>query len=84
MQGQHNKKNKSLDTYRRSACWAGEFCKIFDEKMIGLTHKSNDHPELKEMLKKFKIHVSKIYLSDEEVKEDMQTLKENALFIRRS
>ena len=39
---------------------------------------SNDNPELKEMLKKFKIHVSKIYLSDEEVKEDMQTLKENA------
>jgi cytochrome oxidase Cu insertion factor (SCO1/SenC/PrrC family) len=30
------------------------------------------------MLKKFKIHVSKIYLTDEEVKEDMQTLKENA------
>jgi cytochrome oxidase Cu insertion factor (SCO1/SenC/PrrC family) len=30
------------------------------------------------MLKKFKIHVSKIYLSDEEVKEDMETLKENA------
>lgn len=55
-----------------------EYSKIFDEKMIGLTHKSNDHPELKEMLKKFKIHVSKIYLSDEEVKEDMQTLKENA------
>jgi cytochrome oxidase Cu insertion factor (SCO1/SenC/PrrC family) len=46
--------------------------------LIGLTHKSNDHPELKDMLKKFKIHVSKIYLTDEEVKEDMQTLKENA------
>ena len=30
------------------------------------------------MLKRFKIHVSKIYLSDEEVKEDMDTLKENA------
>jgi len=39
--------------------------------LIGLTHKSNDHPELKDMLKKFKIHVSKIYLTDEEVKEDM-------------
>ena len=55
-----------------------EYCKIFDEKLIGLTHKTNDNPELKEMLKKFKIHVSKIYLSEEEVKEDMQTLKENA------
>ena len=30
------------------------------------------------MLKKFKIHVSKIYLTDEEEKEDLETLKENA------
>lgn len=30
------------------------------------------------MLKKFKIHVSKIYLSEEEEKEDLETLKENA------
>ena len=30
------------------------------------------------MLKKFKIHVSKIYLTDEEEKEDMETLKQNA------
>lgn len=30
------------------------------------------------MLKKFKIHVSKIYLTDEEEKEDLKTLQENA------
>lgn len=30
------------------------------------------------MLKKFKIHVSKIFLTDEEEKEDLDTLKENA------
>ena len=30
------------------------------------------------MLKKFKIHVSKIFLTEEEEKEDLETLKENA------
>lgn len=30
------------------------------------------------MLKSFKIHVSKIFLSDEDEKEDMKTLAENA------
>ena len=68
----------SVDPDRDSNERIEEYCKIFDEKLIGLTHKSNDNPELKDMLKKFKIHVSKIYLSDEEVKEDMQTLQENA------
>ena len=43
-----------------------EYCKIFDKNMMGLTHKSNDNPELKETLKKFKIHVSKILLSEAE------------------
>jgi cytochrome oxidase Cu insertion factor (SCO1/SenC/PrrC family) len=55
-----------------------EYCKIFDPSIIGLTHKSNDHPELKDMLRKFKIHVSKIYLTEDEEKEDLETLKENA------
>jgi protein SCO1 len=68
----------SVDPDRDTPNRIDEYCKIFDEHMIGLTHKSNDHPELKDMLRKFKIHVSKIYLTDEEVKEDMQTLKENA------
>ena len=30
------------------------------------------------MLKRFKIHVSKIFLTDEDDKEDMKSLKENA------
>ena len=55
-----------------------EYCKIFDPSLIGLTHKSNDHPELKDMLRKFKIHVSKILLSEEEEKEDMKSLQEHA------
>ena len=34
--------------------------------------------DIKEMLKRFKIHVSKIFLTDEEEKEDLASLKENA------
>ena len=52
--------------------------KIFHKDLIGLTHKANDNPELKNMLKKFKIHVSKIDLSDDDEKEDRETLKQNA------
>jgi len=55
-----------------------EYCRIFHPDLIGLTHKTNDHSELKDLLRKFKIHVSKIYLTDEEEEEDKQTLKENA------
>jgi len=33
---------------------------------------------LKEVLRKFKIHVSKILLTEEEEKEDMASLKEHA------
>ena len=46
--------------------------------MIGLTHKSNDDPELKKILKSFKIHSSKIFLTEEEEKEDEDSLKEVA------
>jgi len=68
----------SVDPDRDSNKRIEEYTKIFHEDLIGLTHKSNDSPELKELLKKFKIHVSKIYLSEEEEKEDMETLKENS------
>jgi cytochrome oxidase Cu insertion factor (SCO1/SenC/PrrC family) len=64
----------SVDPDRDSNERIEEYCKIFDEKLVGLTHKSNSHVELKDMLKKFKIHVSKIYLTDEEEKEDLKTL----------
>lgn len=43
--------------------------------MMGLTHKSNDDPDLKEILKQFKIHSSKIFLTDEEEKEDEEAMK---------
>ena len=65
----------SVDPDRDSNDRIQEYCKIFHEDLIGLTHKSNDHIELKELLKKFKIHVSKIYLSDEETEEDMEELR---------
>jgi cytochrome oxidase Cu insertion factor (SCO1/SenC/PrrC family) len=68
----------SVDPDRDSMKRIEEYCKIFDESLIGLTAKSNDSAELKDMLRKFKIHVSKIYLTDDEEKEDLETLKENA------
>ena len=60
----------SVDPDRDSGERIEEYCKIFNPSMIGLTHKTNDSPELKELLKKFKIHVSKIVLTDEEEAED--------------
>jgi len=56
----------SVDPDRDSNQRIEEYVKIFHEDLVGLTHKSNDQPELKNILKKFKIHVSKIYLSEEE------------------
>ena len=68
----------SVDPDRDSNERIEEYCKIFDPSLIGLTHKSNDNPELKDTLKKFKIHVSKILLSEEEEKEDLKSLAEHA------
>lgn len=56
----------SCDPDRDSNERIEEYCKIFDPSIIGLTHKTNDSQELKDLLKKFKIHVSKILLTDEE------------------
>jgi protein SCO1 len=68
----------SVDPNRDSNERIEEYTKIFHKDLIGLTHKKNDSPELKSILKKFKIHVSKIFLSDEDEKEDLETLKQNA------
>jgi protein SCO1/2 len=68
----------SVDPDRDSNERIEEYCKIFDPSIIGLTHKSNTNPELKEILRKFKIHVSKILLTDEEEEEDMKSLEEHA------
>lgn len=68
----------SVDPDRDSNKRIEEYCRIFDKSLIGLTHKSNNNPELKEILKKFKIHVSKILLSEEEEEEDMKNLEQHA------
>lgn len=68
----------SVDPDRDSNERIEEYCKIFDKSIKGLTHKANNNPELKEILRKFKIHVSKILLTDEEEAEDMKSLKEHA------
>jgi cytochrome oxidase Cu insertion factor (SCO1/SenC/PrrC family) len=68
----------SVDPNRDTNERIEEYTKIFHNDLIGLTQKRNDSPELKDILKKFKIHVSKIYLTDEETKEDLKTLKDNA------
>lgn len=68
----------SVDPDRDSNERIEEYCKLFDPSLIGLTHKSNNNSELKEILKKFKIHVSKIVLTDEEEEEDRKSLQEHA------
>jgi len=68
----------SVDPNRDSNIRIEEYVKIFHPDLIGLTQKNNDSPELKEMLKKFKIHVSKIFLTEDDEREDMKSLKENA------
>ena len=68
----------SVDPNRDSNQRIEEYVKIFHPDMIGLTHKKNDSPELKAILKSFKIHVSKIFLTDKDEEEDMKLLAENA------
>ena len=68
----------SVDPDRDSNERIEEYCKLFDPSLIGLTHKTNNNSELKEILKKFKIHVSKILLTDEEEEEDRKSLEEHA------
>ena len=61
----------SVDPNRDSSERIDEYTKIFHPDLKGLTQKRNDSPELKDIMKKFKIHVSKIYLTDEDEKEDL-------------
>lgn len=68
----------SVDPNRDSNERIDEYCSIFHKDIHGLTHKTNDNSELKQMLKKFKIHVSKIDLTDEDDAEDKETLKKTA------
>jgi cytochrome oxidase Cu insertion factor (SCO1/SenC/PrrC family) len=68
----------SVDPNRDSNTRIEEYVKIFHPDLIGLTQKENSSPELKQMLKKFKIHVSKIFLTEDDEREDLKSLKENA------
>jgi len=68
----------SVDPNRDSNGRIEEYCKIFHPDLKGLTQKKNDSPELKTMLKSFKIHVSKIFLTDADEQEDLKVLAENA------
>jgi len=56
----------SVDPNRDTGERIDEYCKIFHKDMRGITTPKNDSPELKDILKKFKIHVSKIYLTDDD------------------
>jgi cytochrome oxidase Cu insertion factor (SCO1/SenC/PrrC family) len=67
----------SVDPDRDSNDRIKTYCKLFDDKIIGVTAPSNDSLELKDMLKKFKIHSSKIYLSKEDEEEDEKNLQKN-------
>lgn len=68
----------SVDPNRDTNERIEEYCKIFHPDLMGLTHKKNDSPELKAILKSFKIHVSKIFLTEKDEEEDMKLLGENA------
>ena len=68
----------SVDPDRDSHERIDEYTKIFHQDLVGLTQMKNDSPELKSILKSFKIHVSKIFLTEEDEKEDLESLKENA------
>ena len=68
----------SCDPDRDSFERIEEYVKIFHPDLVGLTAPKNDDPELKRILKSFKIHVSKIYLSEEDEKEDLKSMEENA------
>ena len=68
----------SVDPDRDSNERIEEYCKIFHPDLKGLTHKTNSNEDLKTILKKFKIHVSKILLTEEEEQEDLKSLKEHA------
>jgi protein SCO1/2 len=68
----------SVDPDRDTPERIESYCKLFNKDIKGLTAKSNDDPELKQTLKNFKIHSSKIYLSKEDEEEDRKSLEKNA------
>eukprot|EP01017_Pseudomicrothorax_dubius_P039690 TRINITY_DN6117_c0_g1_i4.p1 TRINITY_DN6117_c0_g1~~TRINITY_DN6117_c0_g1_i4.p1 ORF type:complete len:334 (+),score=90.16 TRINITY_DN6117_c0_g1_i4:158-1159(+) len=58
----------SVDPDRDDPARMKKFLSLFDKSFIGLTGRSNDDPELKKMMRSFKIYASRIELEDEENK----------------
>jgi len=54
-----------------------QYCGLFSKDIIGVTGKSNEDENLKKMLKDFKIHASKIYLSKEDEEREKELLERN-------
>lgn len=67
----------SVDPDRDTGERIKQYCNLFHPDIIGVTGKSNNDPVLKDVLKKFKIHSSKIYLSKEDEEADKKNLEEN-------
>mgnify|MGYP001271817202 CR=1 FL=1 len=58
----------SVDPDRDNPQRIKKFLSLFDPSIVGLTGKSNDDPDLKDCMKKFKIYASKIELDEGEKK----------------
>lgn len=56
----------SVDPERDTPEKIDKFLSFFDKTMIGVTGTSNNDPQLRECMKKFKIYASKIEFEDEE------------------
>ena len=67
----------SVDPDRDSLERIKEYTSIFDSSIIGITGSSNDDVNLKSMLKTFKIHASKIRLTDADALKDKEQLEKN-------
>lgn len=67
----------SCDPDRDSKDVIKNYCSLFDDRIIGVSGTSNNDKNLIKMLKDFKIHASKIILSDEEEKANEKILLNN-------
>lgn len=64
----------SVDPDRDSYDKITKFCNHFSKKIIPVTGKSNKDPNLRDVMKKFKIYASKIEMEDPETKQKSYTL----------
>lgn len=71
----------SLDPDRDSPERVKKYLSLFDKSFIGVNPESNNDPKLKQMLKDFKIHASKIELNEKDEQLNNETFKRNASFV---